>query len=80
MDKEDLVPGQDQVVYFLFAGLCVMTDQIVYTGAKIVGQSDQGLDVGLCAVVFVFVDGLLGGADGLGQLLLADTFGQPQFS
>lgn len=48
-----------------------MAYQIINRGLEVFGQLYKGVQVGLCAVVFVFIYRLLCRPDNIGQLLLA---------
>lgn len=50
-----------------------MPNQIVHRGFKIVREGDEGANIRLNIVIFIFVDGLLADADNIGKLLLADA-------
>ena len=56
-------------------GLCLslgVPDEKIHGGVEEVGHLNQGHNVRLCLVVFVFVNGLLGYSDCISQLLLTD--------
>ena len=52
-----------------------VADEKIHGGVEEVGHLNQGHNVRLCLVVFVFVYGLLGDSDSISQLLLTDPVG-----
>ena len=54
-----------------------VTDEKIHGGVEEVGHLNQGHNVRLCLVVFVFVYGLLRYSNCIGQLLLTNTMGFP---
>ena len=52
-----------------------VSDEKIHGGVEEVGHLNQGHNVRLCLVVFVFVDGLLGYPNCISQLLLTEPVG-----
>ena len=80
VQQPSLVLIQIIMIYFFNNMVDIrVAHQIIHRGVEKIRQGDQGVNIGLNTVVFIFIHRLLADPNDIGKTLLAQPLSKPQF-